>query len=66
MQMHEANMAEDAALVVGAGAVRIIAVRVRDHCFRTNLPSTRPSRDRFSTAAGFPPPHSVAPTTRHA
>jgi hypothetical protein len=66
MQMHEASIAEDAALVAGAGAVRIIAVCVRDHCVRTNLPSTRPTRDRFSPAASFPPPHSAAPATRHA
>jgi hypothetical protein len=42
MQMHEAEIVEDAAWVVGAVAVRIIAVRVRDHRFRTILPSARP------------------------
>jgi hypothetical protein len=56
MQMHKANIVEDAAWAAGAVAVRFIAVRVRDHRFRTNLPSARPSR---FPAAGFTilPPH---------
>ena len=63
MQMHEPDIVEDA--VAGAVAVRFIAVRVRDHCFRTNLPSARPSRH---PAAGFttPPRRSVPPATAFA
>ncbi len=34
MQMHEADIVEDAASIVGAVAVAFSAVRVRDHCFR--------------------------------
>ena len=34
MQMHEADIVEDAASIVGAVAVALSAVRVRDHCFR--------------------------------
>jgi hypothetical protein len=41
MQMHEADSVEDAAWIAVVVTVRIIAVRVRDHRFRTNLPSTR-------------------------
>ena len=52
MQMREADIVEDAAVVVGAAAVRLIASRACDHCFRTNLPSARPSRHRLSPPPG--------------
>jgi hypothetical protein len=49
--MHEADIVEDAAWVVGAVAVQFVAVPVRDHCLCTSLLPARTS-DRLSPPPG--------------
>jgi len=64
MQMHEADSVEGAAYIVGPVAFRFIAVRVRDHCFCTNLPSARPSATVFPVHDTGAALHSARPGMR--